>query len=89
MCAYGLSTIDTCWHNLYYMSSEILKKFASKLIQIRKERNLSQEEFAFLCGIDRTYIGRIERLERKPTIVVLDKIAKGLDIDLKDLLDFE
>ena len=50
---------------------------------------LSQEEFAFLCDIDRTYIGRIERLERKPTIVILDKIAKGLNIKLKDLVDFD
>ncbi len=48
-----------------------------------------QEELALLCDIDRTYIGRIERLERKPNIVVLDKIAKGLNIKLKELLDFE
>ena len=71
------------------MSSDILKKFAERLIKIRKERNLSQEEFAFICGIDRTYIGRIERLERKPTIVVLDKIAKGLGVKLTELLNFE
>ena len=71
------------------MSSNILSKFANKLIKLRKEKNLSQEEFAFLCGIDRTYIGRIERMERKPTIVILDKIAKGLDIELRDLLTFD
>ena len=71
------------------MSSDILTKFANKLIKLRKERNLSQEEFAFLCGIDRTYIGRIERLERKPTIVILDKIARGLDMELRDLVTFE
>ena len=71
------------------MSSDILSKFANKLKELRIAKNLSQEEFAFLCGIDRTYIGRIERLERKPTIVVLDKIAKGLNIKLKELLDFE
>lgn len=71
------------------MSSDILLKFSKKLKELRAAKNLSQEEFAFLCGIDRTYIGRIERLERKPTIVVLDKIAKGLGIKLKDLLDFE
>ncbi|MBO6256796.1 helix-turn-helix transcriptional regulator [bacterium] len=71
------------------MSSNILLKFSNKIKAIRKERNLSQEELALLCDIDRTYIGRIERLERKPTIVVLDKIAKGLNIKLKELLDFE
>ena len=71
------------------MSSEILIKFAKHLKKLRSEKGLSQEEFAFLCNIDRTFIGRIERLERKPTIVTLDKIAKGLGIKLKDLLDFE
>lgn len=71
------------------MSSNILLKFSNKIKQIRKERNLSQEDLALLCGIDRTYIGRIERLERKPTIVILDKIANGLNIKLKELLDFD
>ena len=64
-------------------------KFVNKIISIRKERKMSQEDLALLCGIDRTYIGRIERFERKPTIVVLDKIAKGLNMELKDLLNFD
>lgn len=71
------------------MSNDIQKIFAEKLKQIRQNRDLSQEELALLCGIDRTYIGRIERLERKPTIVILDKIANGLGMKLKELLDFD
>lgn len=71
------------------MSSNILIKFSNQLKKLRNERNLSQEDLALLCNIDRTYIGRIERLERKPTIVILEKIANGLNIKLKDLLDFE
>ncbi len=71
------------------MSNNIQIIFAKKLQQLRKDKGLSQEDLALLCGIDRTYIGRIERLERKPTIVILDKIANGLGIKLKDLLDFD
>ena len=71
------------------MSSDIIVQFANKLKTIRAERGLSQEELALLCNIDRTYIGRIERLERKPTIVILDKIAKGLNIKLSELVDFD
>ena len=71
------------------MSMDITKKFANKLKAIREERNLSQEDLALLCGIDRTYIGRIERLERKPPIVILEKIANGLGIKLKELVDFD
>lgn len=71
------------------MSRDVLTKFANRLKQLRTERNLSQEDLALLCNIDRTYIGRIERLERKPTIVVLDKIADGLNMELKELVDFD
>ncbi|MBR1425256.1 helix-turn-helix transcriptional regulator [bacterium] len=71
------------------MSSEILNKFANRLRTLREERGLSQESFAFLCNIDRTYIGRIERCERKPTIEILYKIAKGLNMKLNELLDFD
>ena len=68
---------------------DVTKKFANKLKKIREERNLSQEDLALLCDIDRTYIGRIERLERKPTIVILEKMANGLGIKLTELVDFD
>ena len=71
------------------MSSDVRKLFAKKLKAIRNERGLSQEELALLCGVDRTYIGRIERLERNPSLEVLQKIADGIGISLLDLLDFD
>ena len=70
------------------MSSNVNKEFADKLKSIRKQRNLSQEDLALLCGIDRTYIGRIERMERNPSLEILQKIANGLKIELSDLLKF-
>lgn len=66
----------------------VKKLFAEKLIQLRQERNLTQEELALQCGIDRTHIGRLERLERAPGLEILDKIAAGLHIPIKELLDF-
>lgn len=71
------------------MVSDVRKKFAERLKLLRNERNLSQEKLALLCGIDRTYIGRIERLERNPSLVILQKIADGLGISLIDLLTFD
>lgn len=70
------------------MTRDVKKLFAEKLIRFRAERKLSQEKLALLCGIDRTHIGRIERLERSPGLEVLDKIAIGLGISLSNLLDF-
>ena len=65
----------------------ISEKFANRLVQIREQRNLSQEALALLCGLDRSYIGRLERLERKPSLETVDKIAKGLEITILELLD--
>ena len=42
---------------------------------------VSQEAFADLCGLDRTYIGGIERGERNVALVNLEKIAKALNDD--------
>ncbi len=70
------------------MSSDVLKLFAKKIKTIREARKLTQEELAYLCHIDRTYIGRIERLERNPSLEILQKIADGLELSLCELLDF-
>ncbi len=48
---------------------------------------MSQEAFALECGFDRTYIGILERGEKSPTLNSLDKIAKALNISIKDLFD--
>lgn len=70
------------------MIRDVKKLFAQRLTKLRQERKLTQEELALLCGIDRTHIGRMERLERTPGLEVLDKIAIGLNIPLSKLLDF-
>ena len=44
-----------------------------------------QEEFAYICGLDRTYIGGIERGERNVALVNIEKIAKALKISLPEL----
>ena len=69
-------------------NNDISAKFANKLIAIRKEKGLTQEALALLCGIDRTYIGRLERGERNPSLLILDKIAKGLEMEISQLLKF-
>ena len=62
--------------------------FGKRLADLRKASGLSQESFAHKCGVDRTYIGIVERGEKSPTLNTLDKIAKGLNITLSHLMDF-
>ncbi len=66
------------------IEQSVLIHFAEKII-----RGLSQEQFAELTGFHRTYIGMIERAERNVTLLNIDKLAKALNIKLKDLLDFD
>lgn len=65
---------------------EIKKKFGQKLRQIRIEHDLSQEELALACNLDRTYIGGVERGERNISLINIAKIAGALKIGMKDLL---
>lgn len=51
----------------------------------RRERALSQEELAHRADIHQTYLSGVERGRRNPSILVLQRIAAALDIDLEDL----
>lgn len=60
--------------------------FGEAVRQLRKSQGISQEEFADLIGIHRTYIGGIERGERNPTLTTIWKIAGALGVSPRELL---
>lgn len=66
---------------------DILKILGKRIAQARIEKKLSQEKLAELSGLHKNYIGSIERAEKNPTIVVLNRIANALNISLADLLE--
>jgi len=66
-------------------NKEILIRFGDRVRQLRKEKNLSQEELSFRANLHRTYIGMIERAEKNITLVNIEKIAKALNVELKEL----
>ena len=53
---------------------------------LRKQKGLSQEELAFQAGINRNYVGQIEREEKSPTIDVIEKLCGPLEITPANLL---
>jgi transcriptional regulator with XRE-family HTH domain len=67
------------------MRDEILRLFGERLRELRTERNLSQERLAELAGLDRNYIGQIERAERNVALLNIVRIAKALEIEPAEL----
>jgi len=65
----------------------ILVKFGKKIREVRAERGLSQEALADIANIHRTYIGMVERAEKNITLLNIQKLAKALKIDIKELFD--
>jgi transcriptional regulator with XRE-family HTH domain len=66
------------------MKQTLSKKTGKLIRKLRQEKGLSQEEFAFLCKLHRTYIGALERGEKNMTISTAEKLTKVLDISMSD-----
>lgn len=61
------------------------KLVAANVRRIRVDREISQERLAFDSGVDRSYLGGMERGEANPTVDILDRIAATLGISLAEL----
>jgi len=68
------------------MTVPVLKRFAEQVKKHRLNLKLSQEELGEISGLHRTYIGMIERAEKNITLQNIEKLAKALQVDIKELL---
>lgn len=66
-------------------SSDILRRFGRRVRELRQARGLSQEAFAAEAGLDRTYIGGIERGERNVSLRNIQVIAQALKVSISEL----
>jgi transcriptional regulator with XRE-family HTH domain len=67
----------------------ILTLFGERVRVLRQARGLSQEALALAAGLDRTYIGGVERGERNISLLNIQKIAQALGVSPADLLKFK
>lgn len=58
---------------------------SSRIRFYRTQKGLTQHKLALKSGLNLNYVGMIERQEYNPTVTVLEKICKTLDIKLEDL----
>lgn len=68
------------------MEGELQRRVGENLRAYRQSRDLSQEAFADLLGLHRTYVGGLERGERNLTLKSLERIAGLIGADPRDLL---
>jgi transcriptional regulator with XRE-family HTH domain len=57
---------------------------AWNLRRIRVRRGISQERLAFDAGVDRSYVGGLEREEQNPTVDLLDRLAQTLSVRISE-----
>lgn len=62
------------------------KQFGINVREVRKDRDISQDQLALRAGIDRSYMGRIERGQVNITLEKVYRLAEALDCSIYDLM---
>jgi transcriptional regulator with XRE-family HTH domain len=66
---------------------DIRQRFAKNVRRLRRANDISQDAFADMVGVHRTYVSDIERSKRNPSITVVGQFAKALGVTPGSLLD--
>lgn len=67
------------------MEGDLQRRLGRNLRTLRKAKGLSQEAFADVLAIHRTYMGGLERGERNVTLKTVERIAAALEVDPVEL----
>ena len=68
---------------------DIKEKVGKRVKELRSKLGVTQEEFAYMVQLDRTYITSVECGRRNISIVNIEKLAKALNVSLADFFAFE
>ena len=72
--------------DIYIVVVNISQNLGLNIRTRRKELQISQEELARRCNIDRSYMGQIERGTANPSLAVIDAVAFALAVSASELL---
>lgn len=65
---------------------ELPQAFGAAVRELRRAQGISQERLATLAGIDRAYMGSLERGRRNPSLTIMARIARGLELPLSEVV---
>lgn len=69
------------------IKKEYAKRFRARLKEIRKSKNITQQALAEKSGLDLSYVGNLELGRYIPSIYIVWKISKVLDVPTSELID--
>jgi len=69
-----------------HLKTDISLSFGKRVREMRLSQGLSQEGFAALADLDRSYLGGVERGDRNVSLSNISKIALALKVSLEDLM---
>jgi transcriptional regulator with XRE-family HTH domain len=69
------------------MPTDIVERFAERLRNVRKAKNLTQITLAEKAGIETTYLSDLENAKKEPCLRVIDLLATGLGVSMSELLN--
>lgn len=69
------------------LEEKLLKDFGKHIRRLRQNLGISQEELSFRSGLHRNYISDSERGQRNLSLKALNSLAKGLGVEIQNLLD--
>jgi transcriptional regulator with XRE-family HTH domain len=68
------------------MTADIRARFGERIRKLRKKRALTLIELGEYLGLDRGYLGDLERGKRDPSLTTLQHIARGFGLTISKLL---
>lgn len=69
--------------------TNILSKFGVHLLYLRKVQKLSYRKMAQMCDVDHSDIKKYEKGKTNLSLTVIEQLAKGLSIEVHELLNFD
>jgi transcriptional regulator with XRE-family HTH domain len=67
------------------MSRDICARFGERIRQLREERGITQIELSEKVGIENAYLSRVESGKKEPCLRVIEMIADGLKVSLRQI----
>ncbi|RYE48798.1 MAG: XRE family transcriptional regulator [Hyphomicrobiales bacterium] len=68
---------------------DIRKLVGRNVARIRKSIGLTQEQLAERCALSQQYLSGIEQGQRNPTLLILDRLARALEVRLSHLVEVD